>query len=117
MKISIKGVSDIQRKVSMWEVKRKYQVQQLIVTTAREIRKEARRGAPKNTGRLRKSIVARFNKDKTAGYVRAVAPYSHIVENGSASKNIKPKPFMQPAADKIKPKYVQKLKEIFGEAP
>ena len=114
MKVKLKGLGEAQRSFKLYERVAIEQAKRLVVETGRNIRKNARRRAPKKTGQLRKSIVVKFNKQKTAAFVRATARYSHIVENGSMTRGIAPRPFMQPAAESEEPKYVQKLTEIFG---
>lgn len=111
-KIRMVGIRDVQRNVKMFEITTRYKLQQQLITSARNIAKSARRRAPKKTGQLRKSIVVKFNKQKTMAYVRATARYSHIVENGSASRGIAPRPFFQPAVEAETPRYVSAITDI-----
>lgn len=115
LQIEINGLGNIERKVSRWQASRIYAVRALVKKTANNVRRNARRRAPVVTGRLRKSIQVKYNKDKLAAFVRAVAPYSHLVEYGSAVTGAQPKPFMQPAIDSQQAKFDKALKDIFGE--
>jgi HK97 gp10 family phage protein len=117
MKITMKGLSGVQRKITKWEDSRVKALEKVIKETGRAIRKDARRRAPRDTGRLRKGIRFMFKKRKKtgmAGYLRAVAPYSHIIELGSFARNIQPRPFMQPAVEAAQSEYMLKLEYIMG---
>lgn len=115
LQLKLSGVDGVQRSVSRWEVKKIAAVRALIKRTANNIRRNAKRRAPVKTGRLQKSIQVKLSRDKLAAFVRAVAPYSHIVEYGSSVTGAQPRPFMQPAFDGQKSKYETALKKIFEE--
>ena len=117
MKIKLKGLNNVQKKIEDWQDSRVKALEKVIKETGRAIRKDARRRAPRVTGRLRKSIQFKFKKRKRkgmAGYVRAVAPYSHIIENGSVVRNIPPRPFLRPAAEAAESEYLLKLEYVMG---
>lgn len=117
MKIQLKGLKDVQKKITNWEDSRVKALEKVIKVTGRAIRKDARRRAPRDTGRLRKGIRFMFKRTKKrgmGGYLRAVAPYSHIVEFGSVVRNIPPRPFMQPAFESAQAEYMTKIEYIMG---
>lgn len=114
LRLSMKGVGDVQRNVSRWQGKKMQQVKELVKKTAQNIKRNARRRVPVKTGRLRKSIVVHYDRTKTAAFVRAVAPHAHLVEFGTAG-GMPARPFMQPAFDGQKSKYEQALNKIFEE--
>jgi HK97 gp10 family phage protein len=114
----MKGLKNLQSKLTDWEDSRVKALEKIIKETGRAIRKDARRRAPRNTGRLRKSIQFKFVKSKRRnelyGAVRAVARYSHVVETGSVARNIKPQPFIRPAVEAAKAEYLLKLEYVMG---
>lgn len=113
MRVDISGIRSSQIRISRYQVKKYAQCQKLIVKTANNIRRNARRRAPVKSGRLRKSIVRHFNDTKTAAFIRAVAPHAHLVEYGTA-QGAGPRPFLIPAAEGQRSKYDKELENIFG---
>jgi HK97 gp10 family phage protein len=115
LELELRGLADLEVRVSRWEVRKIAAMRALVKNTANNIRRNAKRRAPVVTGRLRKSISVKYADDKLTAFVRAVAPYAHIVENGSAVTGASPKPFIEPAFQGQKEKYEQKLRRILGE--
>lgn len=115
LKIKMNGLQNLETKVSRWQVRKTQSIRELVKRTANNVRRNARRRVPVRTGRLRKSISVKYSDDKLAAFVRAVAPYSHLVEYGSAVTGAQPRPFMMPAYEGQKSKYQQELKKILGE--
>jgi HK97 gp10 family phage protein len=118
MKIKLRGLAELQKKLTDWEDSRVKEVRKFLQKTGKAVRRDARRRAPKNTGRLRKGISYAFKQRKKKGmgvYIRAVAPYSHIVELGSVVRNIPPRPFMTPAFDAAKGDCMAGLENIMGK--
>jgi HK97 gp10 family phage protein len=102
LKVDVKGVKATKKELTDWKDSRVKALIQQVKMTGRAIRKDARRNAPKKTGRLRRGIKFFFKKSKSkgiAGFVRSTMPYSRIIENGSVAKGIPPRPFMQQAFD------------------
>lgn len=118
MKFRVKGLQQLQTKITDWTDYRVKNLEQVIKKTGRAIRKDARRRAPKDSGQLRKSIVFKFVKSKRKGelygYVRAVARYSHVIESGSVKRNIAPRPFIQPAIEAARADYLAWLEAAMG---
>lgn len=117
MKIKLQGLKQVQKQLVDWEDSRVKALRKFMQKTGKAVRRDARRRAPKKTGRLRKGISYAFKQRKKTGmgvYIRAVAPYSHIVELGSVVRNIPPRPFMQPAFDSAKGEYLMGLEYIMG---
>ncbi len=114
MRFKLHGLKNTEIKISRWEARKTSSMRTLVSRTANNIRRNAKRRVPVVTGRLKKSIQVKYSKDKLAAFVRAVAPYSHLVEFGSAKTGANPKPFLQPAYDGQKAKYEQSLRKILG---
>ncbi len=117
MKIKLRGLAELQKKLTNWQDSRVKEVKKFLQKTGKEIRRDARRRAPKKTGRLRRGISYAFKESRRKGmgvYIRAVAPYSHIHELGSVARNIPPRPFMTPAFDAAKGDYMAGLEYIMG---
>jgi HK97 gp10 family phage protein len=114
MAVYLEGIGDVKRNISRWEAKKMLQVKELVKKTAQNIRRNARRRVPVKSGQLRKSIVIHYSSDRTAAFIRAVAPHSHLIEFGTA-RGLPARPFMQPAFDGQKSKYQQALNKIFEE--
>ena len=82
------------------------EVQQQTRRIANEIRKRARRKAPKRTGRLRRSRWVERERDPETkaiefwvGWKKSVAWYGGIVEMGSEKQPARP--HLRPAADEV----------------
>jgi HK97 gp10 family phage protein len=117
MKIKLQGLKQVQKQLVDWEDSRVKALRKFMQKTGKAVRRDARRRAPKKTGRLRKGISYTFVQSKRKGmgvFIRAVAPYSHIIELGSVVRNIPPRPFMQPALDAAKGDYLMGLEYIMG---
>ena len=115
--VKVKGVKEVKKELTNWKDERVKAVIQVVKETGRSIRKDARRNAPKKTGRLRRGIKFYFKKSKRrgiAGFVRSTLPYSRIIENGSVAKNIPPRPFMQQAFDAHQREFNDKLEYVMG---
>ena len=113
MQIDISGARDARMRIARYQVRKFAATKNLVVRTANNILRNARRRAPVKSGRLRKSIVRHFNDTKTAAFVRAVAPHAHLVEFGTA-QGAGPRPFLFPAAEGQRSKYNKELEKIFG---
>lgn len=82
---------------------------------ARKIQKAAKKKAPKDTGRLRKSIKVKKMKKGGVGYF--VKPYSYIAnfhEYGT-KKGIKPKHFMKESREEVMPEVQEDIMKKIGE--
>ena len=82
---------------------------------ARKIQKAAKKKAPKDTGRLRKSIKVKKMKKGAVGYF--VKPYSYIAhfhEYGT-KKGIKPKHFMKESREEVLPEVQEDIMKKIGE--
>ena len=115
--VKIQGTKQVQKELTDWKDSRVKALIQVVKMTGRAIRKDARRGAPKKTGRLRRGIKFFFKKSKRkgiAGFVRSTMPYSRIIENGSVAKNIPPRPFMQKAFDAHQREFNDKIEMLMG---
>ncbi|MEO9246464.1 HK97-gp10 family putative phage morphogenesis protein [Citricoccus nitrophenolicus] len=78
----------------------------------------ARELAPVDTGYLRASITVETGTDGSTiyGEVTAGANYARWVENGTPSGSHAPQPFMGPAREANKPKWLAAMAQLGGKA-
>ena len=91
--------------------KSRRKTEQLVEFAARQYKSEARRQSPFKTGFLRSNILAHKRGSMTWDII-AHAYYSIFQEFGT-SRGVAPHPFMGPAADMIRPKFLRALGRIF----
>lgn len=93
---------------------------------AGEIAKDAKRNAPKRSGLLKKSIIAKRRKSPPDAPVSTVNVagkdpkklpfYWRFIEYGTGGKNPQPeRPFIRPAADKARANFQTVLTQQFGK--
>lgn len=80
---------------------------------ANEIRKVARKRAPKRTGALRRSIKVKRCKTKDGYFVKAYSYLAHFHEYGT-KRGIKAKHFMKKTRDELMPKIQQNILRAIG---
>ena len=115
--MQIKGDKKLQKQLTDWKDSRVKALIDVTKRVGREIRKDARRKAPKKTGRLRRGIKFFFKKTKRRGiegFVRSTMPYSRIIEIGSTARNIPPRPFMQQAVDENRRYYTDSIEMVMS---
>lgn len=85
------------------------------VKTTIDTAADARRNAPVDTGYLRSSIATEyeFSGDGVTGSVEAGANYAVHVENGTS--RMAPQPFLRPAFDKHREKWIRAMGQIGAE--
>lgn len=73
---------------------------------------DARRNAPVDTGYLRSSIATEyeFSGEGVTGTVEAGANYAVFVENGTS--RMAPQPYMRPAFDKHRKKWIRAMEQV-----
>jgi HK97 gp10 family phage protein len=74
---------------------------------------QGRSDAPVDTGRMKSEIETDYSSGGFFGRARAKTPYAHIVELGSVDHSAQP--FMHPAYEAEKNKFVQSIKKIVTE--
>lgn len=113
---------------------------EVVNTSAINIQREAKKRCPVDTGRLRSSIRMEFFEDGLAGQVGTDVQYAPAVEFGTAPHEIRPKkkkalywpgadhpvkrvmhpgtkphPFLFPAAEQERPKFIQAIMQALRE--
>jgi HK97 gp10 family phage protein len=92
-----------------YTIKKQREVARAVALSALRIESEAKRIVPVRTGRLRASITAHITPVR--GEVGTNVEYAPKVEFGSAGRP--PKPFLFPAWNQERPKFIASLKAIF----
>lgn len=82
------------------------------VKTTIDTAADARRNAPVDTGYLQSSIATEyeFSGEGVTGSVEAGANYAVFVENGTS--RMAPQPYMRPAFDKNRKKWIRAMEQI-----
>lgn len=122
----ITGTKDVQRILNDLAPKHAQNLMRATIHgVASEISKDARRNAPKRSGKLRKSIIAKRRKSppdapvstvNVAGKEKNLPFYWRFIEFGTGGKNPQPeRPFIRPAADKARANFQTVLTEQFGK--
>lgn len=105
---SIKWEGLTELELDLAKMQRADGIKRAVRTSAAEFTGYAQRNAPVDTGNLRRSIVMESPQD--GGFtveVTARADYSGYVEYGT--RFMKAQPFMEPAHDKEKPRFMNRL--------
>ena len=90
-------------------------IRQATVKTTIDTAADARRNAPVDTGYLRSTIATEyeFSGDGVIGTVEPGANYAVHVENGTS--RMAPQPFLRPAFDKHRQKWIRAMEQIGAE--
>ena len=135
MKISIntdKAVKNALNNFSKYDKDTQNRIEKVVENTTSTVETKAKAKAPFRTGKLKSSISSTM-KSKTTGIVKATSPAAHLVELGTVLRitapkkkqalkigasfvkkvistgQVKPKPFLKPAAEEVKDKFVSDL--------
>ena len=135
MKISIntdKAVKNALNNFSKYDKDTQDRIEKVVENTTSTVETKAKAKAPFRTGKLKSSISSTM-KNKTTGIVKATFPAAHLVELGTVLRitapkkkqalkigdsfvkkvistgQVKPKPFLKPAAEEVKDKFVSDL--------
>lgn len=103
IKIDSRDIQKIMRNVKRWQSKKRKEVVKELAYTAQEIRTDAIREAPKDTGTLANSINTRRRKNGFNWWIGTNLKYAPFVEFGKpvgTGPNGGPKPFLFPAYQK-----------------
>ena len=95
--------------IEKYPVKVQREVSKEVAASALSIESEAKRIVPVKTGRLRASIIARISAAR--GEVGTNVQYAPDVEFGNSTRP--PKPFLFPAWNNERPKFLAALRRIF----
>ena len=91
-------------------------VEAVLEANAKEIEFEAKRMCPVDTGKLRQSILATKEGDKTykiEANATGLAPYAPFVEHGTSKMSAQP--FLYPAFFKGRERFTNDLEDLLGE--
>jgi HK97 gp10 family phage protein len=135
MKISIntdKAVKNALNNFDKYDKDTQDRIEKVVENTTSNVETKAKAKAPFRTGKLKSSISSTM-KNKTTGIVKATSPTAHLVELGTVLRitapkkkqalkigdsfvkkvistgQVKPKPFLKPAAEEVKDKFVSDL--------
>jgi hypothetical protein len=92
MQIDVRGLKDVQKAIRQYQqpiLGRK--LRRSLMAGGRILQKEMRALAPKDSGKLRRSIYARRARDRESVVVGPKVPYAHIVVRGAAPHAIPPR--------------------------
>lgn len=86
---------------------------EVLRTSAIQVQEEARKRAPKNSGKLRESIKARFAGQFTGGGERVEALTAEVVPGVDYAPAVEAKtPFMQPAAEAVQDDFFKAVADV-----
>lgn len=109
LKVEIVGMDEVIAKLNKMDVESRVAVRKQVRKSANAIRKGARDRVPVDTGRLQKSIRARYSKD---GLTAEIAPrmwHAHFIEFGTVNQPATP--YMGPAWEQERPNFVAGIKK------
>ena len=133
--ISSRQIDKLRRETSAWAKKKKEEVKIVVATSTLAIETAAKRNAPVDLGGLRSSLHSTFAKDGLGGKVSVdTVDYGPYVEFGTGNLvdvpqglkefalqfkgqgirevNLKPQPFLFPAVEEERPKFLDKIRKI-----
>lgn len=115
-KLQVHGLDNLIRKIEGLPPELEKQIRRHILKTANKVRNNAKARVPVRTGALKKSIRAKYEKDKlsaTIGPRGKNAWYAHFVEFGTVRSRAKP--FMNPAWEQERQPYLDGMKDLIRE--
>ena len=116
IKVQLQGLKNATEKLTKYNLAKRKQVKDHILTTGLNIQTEAKKNAPVDKGGLRASIRTLFKKPDGLGMeVGTTIVYGAYIEFGTpvgTGPNGGPKPFLNPAAESERPKYLKELRKI-----
>lgn len=114
IKVELKGLDKAQKDLIKYNLAKRGQIVALVEETGLNIQTTAKKAVQVDTGRLRSSIRTLFKS--TSGLsieVGSEVKYAPYIEFGTSTN--KAYPFLNPAAENEKPKYLKELKKILKE--
>jgi len=125
IKVKVDGVEEVLANLNNISERARRNIQNELITAAAHVMNGARKRCPVDTGTLRNSIAVNKVSDfevEVGTYlpetppptlnVESYMPYAAFVEYGT--KKMKAQPFLFPAYEEEKPKFLKRLKRIVG---
>jgi len=117
IKIDIKGMDELIGKVNRLNKLAEVRVADQVRKSANKIRKAAKVRVPVETGALKKSIRAKYSKDKLSAVIGPqgkVGWRAHFVEFGTTETQAQP--YMVPAWEENRSDYIDGIKKALNQA-
>jgi HK97 gp10 family phage protein len=115
LKVNIVGMDEVIGKLNKFDVEARKAVRTQVRKSANAIRKGAQQRVPVDSGRLKKSIRARYSSD---GFSAEIAPglkwRAHFIEFGTLK--MAAHPYMMPAWEQERPNYIAGVKQAIRGA-
>jgi len=105
--VGVDGIEETIREIGLYQIKKKEAIKKVIQNTAKDVRRDAKKGAPKLTGKTKTSIKIKYFDFGLVAVVRPVLPdgwKAHFFEFGTIKMD--ERPFMKPAEDNNKQAYL-----------
>jgi len=118
IKVKIDGVEEVVTNLNMINSDIRNKVQKELIIAGINVQNGAKKRCPVDTGTLRNSIAVKKTDDlevEVGTYLPetgAYMPYAAFVEYGTSK--MKAQPFLFPAYEEEKPKFLKRLKRIVG---
>lgn len=128
MKVDIVGLEDAVNKINRFDFKTTTAVRGQVRKSALRLGRKIRAKAPVgDTGNLKKSIRTRFSKDELSadvGPTKGKGSHAHLIEfghrlvttDGRSIGHVPAHPFITPAAEEERPKYISDMKQAIQGA-
>ena len=123
--------------LKIYDATKRIALEDAIEDSVKDMAKVARQKVPVDSGKLKKSIFSKMNRQIFTGYFGAKAHHAHLIERGVKANTIKPSakkalafssggaqvfatsaniparaahPFIRPAYDEVLPKLIQRIR-------
>ena len=87
----IEGLDEAIKKLKSYDSESGKKIRKAISRAGRNVASQAKSRVPSRTGKLKKSISARFDSRNIESVVKARAPHAHLVEYGAAASAVRAK--------------------------
>jgi len=102
------------KQLRFYQLKKKDQIRGIITSGAFDIDRDAKKGAPVITTRLRSSIHPEFQRNGLGALVGTDVEYAAFVEFGTSKQEAQP--YLRPAFEKHNPRIVKDIIKILRES-
>jgi HK97 gp10 family phage protein len=110
--IKIEGAEDVLRAFDRFDKASRENLRSAVKKNANALRKAIQNRAPVDTGNLRDSIAAKYDKDglgADVGPTRPKGSHAHLLEFGTVK--MAARPFITPSAEEQRPKYLDDVRK------